>query len=84
MPPIIDKEKCIGCGTCVQICPCEVFDVDHQPGTVPVALYPQECWHCNACVLDCPAGAVSLSVPLPYMLLHVDASTLKPGERPHV
>ena len=76
MPPIIDKEKCIGCGTCVQICPCEVFDVDHRPGTVPVALYPQECWHCNACVLDCPKKAVDLRFPLHYLVTTTDAEAL--------
>ena len=38
--------------------------------------YGEECWHCNACVLDCPAKAVSLRLPLNYMLLHVDADTL--------
>ena len=76
MPPIIDKEKCIGCGTCVQICPCEVFDVDHQPGTVPVALYPQECWHCNACVLDCQKKAVDLRFPLHYLVTTTDAEAL--------
>ena len=36
----------------------------------------EECWHCNACVLDCPAKAVSLRLPLNYMLLHVGADTL--------
>ena len=25
MPPIIDKEKCIECGTCAQICPLDVI-----------------------------------------------------------
>ena len=25
MPPIIDKEKCIECGTCVQMCPIDVI-----------------------------------------------------------
>lgn len=76
MPPIIDKEKCIGCGLCAQICPCEVFDVDHQAGTVPVVLYPQECWHCNACVLDCPKKAVDLRFPLHYLVTTTDAETL--------
>ena len=25
MPPVIDKEKCIGCTTCAQICPLDVY-----------------------------------------------------------
>ena len=42
----------------------------------PEVAYGEECWHCNACVLDCPAKAVSLRLPLNYMLLHVGADTL--------
>ena len=50
----------------------------HLPlaGLPPEVAYGEECWHCNACVLDCPAKAVSLRLPLNYMLLHVDADTL--------
>ena len=25
MPPVIDREKCTGCGTCAEICPVQVF-----------------------------------------------------------
>ena len=32
---------------------------------------------CNACGLDCPQGAVSLQIPLNYMLLRIEASQLK-------
>ncbi len=24
---------------------------------------PEECWHCDSCVLDCPVGAISLRIP---------------------
>lgn len=82
MPPIINEDLCTRCGMCAAICPMHLFK--HEKGQVPVVAYPEECWHCNACVLDCPARAVSLSVPLPCMLLHVDASTLKPREPRHV
>lgn len=76
MPPRIDQEKCIGCGICVDICPLQVLKQD-QPKETPRVLYGDECWHCNACVLDCPKTAISLRIPLNYMLLHVDAATLK-------
>jgi adenylylsulfate reductase, subunit B len=33
--------------------------------------YPDECWHCSSCVLDCPAeGAISLRVPFPMMMTY--------------
>ena len=27
MPPIIDKKKCIGCHTCVDICPVDCYGI---------------------------------------------------------
>jgi len=40
---------------------------------IPEIRYPEECWHCNACVLDCKQEALSLRIPLPFMMLNVDA-----------
>ncbi|MFX1564056.1 MAG: 4Fe-4S binding protein [Promethearchaeota archaeon] len=28
MPPVVDKDKCTGCGTCVDVCPSEVFTLE--------------------------------------------------------
>ena len=76
MPPVIDQEKCIACGTCAQICPDELFRLERKKGEIPTIMYPDECWHCNACVLDCPKQAIELRFPLHYMVLKTDASTL--------
>ena len=70
MPPIIRKEDCIGCGTCVQICCMDVFG-PCEKGAVPKVRYPDECWHCRACVMDCPVGAITMRYPLSHMMLHV-------------
>ena len=70
MPPIIDEDKCNGCGTCVDICLQDVF-FGSKEKEVPVVSYPEECWHCNACVLDCPIeGAIRLRIPLPLMVCY--------------
>ena len=70
MPPIIDKDLCSGCGTCVDVCSSDVF-YGSKAGETPKVSYPEECWHCNACVLDCPIeGAVTLRIPLPATLLY--------------
>ena len=70
MPPIIDREKCICCGKCVDVCSSDVF-FGSKTGETPTVSFPEECWHCNACVLDCPAeGAVTLRIPLPATLLY--------------
>jgi len=69
MPPVIDKEKCTGCGICVDICGQDVF-FGSKDGELPVISYPEECWHCAACVIDCPTQAVRLRIPLPMMMLY--------------
>jgi adenylylsulfate reductase subunit B len=49
-----------------------VFHVEEKK-TVPSVRYPEECWHCNSCVLDCKQRAIELRIPLPLMMLHVEA-----------
>ena len=68
MPPIIDANKCICCGKCVDVCAEDVF-YGSKKGECPTITYPRECWHEAACVLECPVeGAVRLRIPLPMMI----------------
>lgn len=78
MPPVINEKDCIGCGICASICPMQVF-LHFEKKSTPSVAYSEECWHCNACVLDCPSKALTLRIPLNYMLLHVNASSLMPN-----
>ena len=80
MPPIIDRSKCVGCGTCADICNSNIFVFDRSVDKVPQVKFPEECWHCDSCVIDCPKGAISLRIPLAFTLLHVNADELKPQE----
>ena len=77
MPPIIEKDKCIGCHKCVDLCPVDVYGVQEKKGCPPVIRYPEECWHCHACVFDCPAKAIRLRVPAPLAMVFVDAPERK-------
>jgi adenylylsulfate reductase subunit B len=52
--------------------PTDVFGKKEKKGP-PFVRYPEECWHCNSCVLDCNQSAIELRIPLPAMMLHVDA-----------
>lgn len=70
MPPIINKDKCNKCGICAEICSEDVF-FGSKEREVPIVAYPDDCWHCNACVLECPVeGAIRLRIPLPMMILY--------------
>lgn len=79
MPPVIDTQKCIGCGVCADICPLQVFSFD-KTSKKPDVRRPYECWHCNACVLDCKTKAIELRLPLTHMLLYVDSASLRPKD----
>ena len=74
MPPIINEEKCSRCGKCVEHCPQDVF-FGSESKKVPLISYPEECWHCYACVLDCPVpGAIHLRTPIPMLICSREAS----------
>jgi NAD-dependent dihydropyrimidine dehydrogenase PreA subunit len=63
MPPVIDKTKCKGCANCYANCPGDLF-VFHKKQKLPELKYPDECWHCGVCRMDCPEKAISIVFPL--------------------
>ena len=60
MPPKFN-ENCISCFKCVEICP---GDILREGPERPLVAYPDECWHCGACMMDCPAEAIRLDLPI--------------------
>ena len=54
--PIIDPEKCQGCGLCVSVCVCGVLVIVEK--TVR-AVEVEECGWCTLCELVCPNEAIS-------------------------
>ncbi len=55
--PFVDKEKCDGCGTCVEVCPVNVFELQ---GKKSVVKKPAECIQCRACEASCPKKAITV------------------------
>lgn len=51
----IYKEKCTGCGDCVDVCPVEALSVENGKAVVN-----EECIDCGACVNMCKNEALSL------------------------
>ncbi len=62
MPPVVDENKCDGCGICDLHCPVDVLLTDREARLVRVK-YPLECWYCGVCRLDCPQDAISFYFP---------------------
>jgi NAD-dependent dihydropyrimidine dehydrogenase PreA subunit len=57
MYPVVDEDKCTGCGNCVEICPSEVYQMEDEKSN-PVRL--EECVECWACVNQCPSESIHL------------------------
>ena len=54
---MVNKEKCISCGTCVAICPVEAIKFDESGKAV---IDKNICIHCGACAASCPVEAIDL------------------------
>jgi len=56
MAVTIDKEKCTGCGACVEVCPVEALKLVDDKSVVD----PDTCIDCGTCVDECPVEAITL------------------------
>jgi len=56
--PVIDYEKCIECGACMDKCKHGVYD--HKKIPTPVVIIPENCIQgCHGCGKLCPVEAIS-------------------------
>jgi len=51
----VDKEKCLGDGNCVEVCPVDAITIENEK-----AVINDDCIACGACVAECPEEAISL------------------------
>jgi len=61
----VDTEKCVGCLTCVRVCPYNVPQIQEEftgVGEIVGAAYiePAQCHGCGICASECPAKAIQL------------------------
>ncbi len=55
MAVTIDKDKCNGCGACINICPVNAIKIEQEKAVVS-----DECVECGVCVNQCPNEAILL------------------------
>ncbi|WP_456475194.1 4Fe-4S binding protein [Candidatus Pyrohabitans sp.] len=52
----VNKDTCVGCGECVDICPADVYEL--QDGkSEPVRM--EDCVNCCSCVEVCPTNSIN-------------------------
>ena len=56
MTAVVDKEKCVGCGRCVDVCPVEAIKVEEGMAIIE----GEKCVGCGACTSECPCEAIRL------------------------
>jgi hypothetical protein len=57
-PLNIDTSLCVGCGTCVDVCPYNVLKLIDGKSTV---LNASACVKCGACAASCPVNAITIT-----------------------
>jgi len=57
--PVIDEEKCLGCGGCSDNCPCGALELKEEAGEIKAICYTVNCTGCRICLDICPREAIS-------------------------
>jgi len=58
---IVDENLCVGCLTCVRICPYKVPEFENNSTTANIG---GDCQSCGLCIVECPAKALRFKTPL--------------------
>lgn len=51
----IDKNKCTGCKSCIEVCPVSAIKIENEKAVVS-----DECVECGVCIDECSNEAISL------------------------
>ncbi len=54
----LDTDRCKACGLCVNVCPHNVFKLDHRKAQI---INIDSCMECGACAKNCAFSAISVT-----------------------
>lgn len=58
----LDQTNCTACAICYDVCPTGVYDIEKGQHKRVVIRYPELCEACEACILQCPKGALTFDI----------------------
>jgi nitroreductase/NAD-dependent dihydropyrimidine dehydrogenase PreA subunit len=62
---ILDQEKCTQCGSCVKVCPYELYELESKILMLQdEETFEEECIECGHCAAACPTSAIALKAHL--------------------
>ncbi len=53
----LDRDRCVGCGTCVTVCPHPVLELQDRRSTI---INRDACMECGACATNCAVQAITV------------------------
>ncbi|ORT99300.1 Ferredoxin [Anaerovibrio sp. JC8] len=56
---VVDRDMCVACGTCVDVCPMGAMKIIQGVYASPVE---DKCVGCGMCAKECPASAIKVEV----------------------
>lgn len=54
----INKDKCVGCKRCIDVCPGSLIKLEENDKAF--IKYPKNCWGCCSCIKECSKNAIGL------------------------
>ncbi|HEX9058832.1 MAG TPA: mercury methylation ferredoxin HgcB [Clostridia bacterium] len=54
----LNQESCTGCGSCIDVCPHNVFDIVNGKTQI---IDKDGCMECGACAKNCPFNAIEVT-----------------------
>ena len=55
----VDMDKCVGCGTCVKVCPMNIYELKGKKTHVKDGA-EKDCIQCHACEANCPVKCITI------------------------
>jgi len=56
MAVVVDEETCVGCESCLPVCPVEAISMNEDKAVIDQDV----CTECEACVAECPVEAIKV------------------------